>query len=79
MSSGLGQRAPLYLLAEDPYRPLLIKPGALGRESITVEDLARVFADAIDDPALPLRIPVGGLAKEILTRLKTPLRMALSM
>jgi NAD(P)-dependent dehydrogenase (short-subunit alcohol dehydrogenase family) len=70
VSSGGGERAPVYLTADDPYRPLLAQLAALRAEPVTVEDVARIVAATIDDSAPPLRIPIGDLARDLLAERK---------
>jgi NADP-dependent 3-hydroxy acid dehydrogenase YdfG len=66
VSSGGGERAKVFLKENDPYTPLYQALGALRGESVTPEDVAAAVADTIEQPAPPLRVPVGAPAKRAL-------------
>jgi NAD(P)-dependent dehydrogenase (short-subunit alcohol dehydrogenase family) len=66
VSSGASERAPTYLSEDSPYRPLLAGFAARRGERITVEEVARVVADTLEDPSPPLRVPIGWVASDIL-------------
>ncbi len=66
VSSGGGERAKVFLTADDPYTPLYEALGALRGESVTPEDVAAAVADTIDKPEPALRVPVGAPAERAL-------------
>jgi NAD(P)-dependent dehydrogenase (short-subunit alcohol dehydrogenase family) len=66
VSSGGGERAKVFLTENDPYTPLYEALGALRGESVTPEDVAAAVADTIEQPAPPLRVPVGAPARRVL-------------
>jgi NAD(P)-dependent dehydrogenase (short-subunit alcohol dehydrogenase family) len=65
VSSGALDDVLTYTLPDDPYAGLL-NPGGSARELITVEDVAAGVADAVTIPRLPLRVPLGAAATQIL-------------
>jgi len=66
VSSGGSERAKVYLKENDPYTPLYEALGVLRGESVTPQDVAAAVADTIEQPAPPLRVPVGAPAKRAL-------------
>lgn len=65
VSSGALDDVTTYTLPEDPYAHLLGRGGARA-DQMTPEEVAAGIADAAEAPALPLRIPLGRSATEIL-------------
>ena len=53
------ERAKLFLKENDPYAPLYEALGVLRGESVTPQEVAAAVADTIEQPAPPLRVPVG--------------------
>jgi NAD(P)-dependent dehydrogenase (short-subunit alcohol dehydrogenase family) len=70
VSSGGAERAKSFLDDSNPYRPLLDQLGGFRSDPVSVEEVAKAVADAIDDPGSPFRIPVGGPASSILAARK---------
>jgi NAD(P)-dependent dehydrogenase (short-subunit alcohol dehydrogenase family) len=66
VSSGGGERAKAFFKENDPYTPLYEAIGVLRGESVTPEEVAAAVADTIEQPAPPLRVPVGVPAKRAL-------------
>ena len=66
VSSGGAERARVFLADDDPYRPLYDSLGALRGDSVTPEAVATAVADTVDQPAPPLRVPVGAPAERLL-------------
>jgi NADP-dependent 3-hydroxy acid dehydrogenase YdfG len=66
VSSGALDDVLAYRLPDDPY-PDLIRPGGPPRElMISAEQVATALADLVEQPAVPLRVPVGALAEQVL-------------
>jgi NAD(P)-dependent dehydrogenase (short-subunit alcohol dehydrogenase family) len=70
VSSGGGERAKVFLDDSNPYRPLLDQLQAFRSAPVTVEEVARAVASALEDTRSPLRIPVGVPASSVLTARK---------
>jgi NAD(P)-dependent dehydrogenase (short-subunit alcohol dehydrogenase family) len=70
VSSGGAERATSFLDDSNPYRPLLDQLGGFRSDPISVDEVAKSAADAIDDPESPFRVPVGGPATSILAARK---------
>src|ERR1700754_330084 len=70
VSSGGAERAKSFLDDTNPYRPLLDQLGGFRSDPVSVEEVAKAVADAIDDARSPFRIPVGGPATSILAAKK---------
>ena len=70
VSSGGAERAKSYLDDDNPYRPLLDQLSGFRAAPVSVEDVAKAAANAIDDPESPFRIPVGAPATSILAARK---------
>ncbi|GLY50661.1 SDR family oxidoreductase [Lentzea sp. NBRC 102530] len=66
VSSGGAERAKSFFADDDPYLPLLRQVPALRGESVTPEEVAAAVADALENPAPPLRVPVGAPAANAL-------------
>jgi NAD(P)-dependent dehydrogenase (short-subunit alcohol dehydrogenase family) len=66
VSSGALDRVRILMEADDPYTPLAEELAAIGREFITVEQVAVAVADALETDRPPLRIPVGAQAQKLL-------------
>ena len=66
ISTGAADRAPAYLADDDLYRPLLAELASARRDPETAEDVARAVADAVENPAADLHIPIGAVARELL-------------
>jgi NADP-dependent 3-hydroxy acid dehydrogenase YdfG len=64
VSSGALDDVLTYTLPDDPYGALLNGGGS--RDFITPEQVAKEVADAAERPALPLRIPLGEPARQLL-------------
>jgi hypothetical protein len=61
-SSGAGERARVFLDENDPYFPMLEQLAGFRTAPVTVEELAKVVADALEASEVPFRIPVGEAA-----------------
>jgi NADP-dependent 3-hydroxy acid dehydrogenase YdfG len=70
VASGAGERAPVYLGDDNPYRPLLDQLGAFRANPVTVEEVATAVASTLDAHDAPFRIPVGDAATAVLTARK---------
>jgi NAD(P)-dependent dehydrogenase (short-subunit alcohol dehydrogenase family) len=66
VSSGALDEVRTYRLPDDPYAELLARRRAGYGPMISPADVAREIADAVDAPDLPLRIPVGDVARQAL-------------
>jgi NADP-dependent 3-hydroxy acid dehydrogenase YdfG len=66
VSSGSLDDVTTYTLPGDPYAHLLAQGGPRASQMITPEEVAAGIADAAEAPQLPLRIPIGRAAAEIL-------------
>ena len=66
VSSGALDHVTTYTLPGDPYAHLRTQGGARARQMITPEEVAAGIADAAQAPQLPLRIPLGRTACEVL-------------
>ena len=66
VSSGAFNHVTTYTLPGDPYARLLAQGGPPASQMITPEEVAAGIADAAEAPQLPLRIPIGRPAAEIL-------------
>ena len=66
VSSGALDHVTTYTLPGDPYAHLRTQGGARARQMITPEEVAAGIADAAQAPRLPLRIPLGRTACEVL-------------
>jgi NAD(P)-dependent dehydrogenase (short-subunit alcohol dehydrogenase family) len=66
VSSGALDHVTTYTLPGDPYAHLRTQGGARARGMITPEEVAAGIADAAQAPQLPLRIPLGRTACEVL-------------
>jgi NADP-dependent 3-hydroxy acid dehydrogenase YdfG len=66
VSSGALDHVTTYTLPGDPYAHLLTAGGARASQMITPEEVAAGIADAAEAPQLPLRIPLGRTACEVL-------------
>ncbi|BCY11657.1 SDR family NAD(P)-dependent oxidoreductase [Actinoplanes sp. L3-i22] len=62
VASGGAERARMYLDDDNPYRPLLDQLPRFRSAPITVAEVARAVAAALEDERTPLRIPVGDAA-----------------
>jgi NADP-dependent 3-hydroxy acid dehydrogenase YdfG len=65
VSSGALDHVTAYVMPGDPYAHLLSQ-GARASQMITPEEVAAGIADAAEAPQLPLRIPLGPTAREVL-------------
>ena len=65
VSSGALDHVTTYTLSDDPYTPLAGR-GSAPASQMTPEEVAAGIADAAEVPQLPLRIPIGRAAAEIL-------------
>ena len=65
VSSGALDDVTTYTLPDDPYAALL-KGGGPRDGMITPEQVAAEIADAAEKPQLPLRLPIGDLARALL-------------
>jgi NAD(P)-dependent dehydrogenase (short-subunit alcohol dehydrogenase family) len=70
VSSGGGERAKVFLDDSNPYRPLLDQLQTFRSAPVTVEEVARAVASALEDTRSPLRIPVGVPASSVLAARK---------
>ena len=66
VSSGASDHVTTYTLPGDPYARLLTQGGPPASQMITPEEVAAGIADAAEAPQLPLRIPIGRPAAQIL-------------
>ncbi len=66
VSSGALDHVTTYTLPGDPYAHLLTHGGPRASQMITPEEVAAGIADAAEGPQLPLRIPLGQRASQIL-------------
>ena len=66
VSSGPRDHVTTYTLPGDPYAHLLTQGSAPASAMITPEEVAAGIADAAQAPQLPLRIPIGRPAAQIL-------------
>jgi hypothetical protein len=66
VSSGVLDHVATYTLPDDPYAHLLTQGGVPASQMITPEEVAAGIADAAEAPQLPLRIPIGRPATQIL-------------
>jgi NAD(P)-dependent dehydrogenase (short-subunit alcohol dehydrogenase family) len=66
VSSGALDHVTTYTLPADPYAHLLTHGGPRASQMITPEEVAAGIADAAEAPQLPLRIPLGRTASQIL-------------
>jgi NADP-dependent 3-hydroxy acid dehydrogenase YdfG len=66
VSSGALDHVTAYTLPGDPYAHLLTAGGARASQMITPEEVAAGIADAAEAPQVPLRIPLGQPASQIL-------------
>jgi NAD(P)-dependent dehydrogenase (short-subunit alcohol dehydrogenase family) len=66
VSSGALDHVTTYTLPGDPYAHLLNHGGPRASQMITPEEVAAGIADAAEAPQLPLRIPLGQPASQIL-------------
>jgi NADP-dependent 3-hydroxy acid dehydrogenase YdfG len=66
VSSGSLDDVTTYTLPGNPYAHLLTQGGPRASQMITPEEVAAGIADAAEAPQLPLRIPIGRVAAEIL-------------
>lgn len=69
VSSGALDDVTAHTLPDDPYAALL-SPGGEGYNAITPEDVAREVVDAAELSDLPLRVPIGDPARELLAARK---------
>jgi NAD(P)-dependent dehydrogenase (short-subunit alcohol dehydrogenase family) len=66
VSSGALDHVTAYTLPGDPYAHLSTQRGTRASQMITPEEVAAGIADAAEAPQLPLRIPLGRTAGEVL-------------
>jgi NAD(P)-dependent dehydrogenase (short-subunit alcohol dehydrogenase family) len=66
VSSGALDDVTTYTLTGDPYARLLSGVAARTDQMMTPEEVAAGIADAAEAPAVPLRIPLGRVAAEVL-------------
>lgn len=66
VSSGALDDVTTYRLPDDPYAAIL-RGGGARAGMITPEQVAAEVVDAAEKPQLPLRIPIGGAARALLT------------
>jgi len=66
VSSGALDHVSTYTLPNDPYTYLPSRGSTPASQMITPEEVAAGIADAAEAPQLPLRIPIGRPAAEIL-------------
>lgn len=66
VSSGALDDVTTYTLPDDPYAAIL-QGGGPRAGMITPEQVAAEVVDAAEEPQLPLRIPIGGAARTLLT------------
>jgi NADP-dependent 3-hydroxy acid dehydrogenase YdfG len=66
VSSGALDDVTTYRLPDDPYAAIL-RDGGARAGMITPEQVAAEVVDAAEKPQLPLRIPIGGAARALLT------------
>jgi NADP-dependent 3-hydroxy acid dehydrogenase YdfG len=71
VSSGALDDVTTYTLSGDPYASLLGGVAARTDQMMTPEEVAAGIADAAEAPTLPLRIPLGQVAAEILALRRT--------
>lgn len=65
VSSGALDAVTTYTLPDDPYAGTLTNGGPRD-DTITPEQVATEVVDAAEDPALPLRVPIGDAARTLL-------------
>jgi NADP-dependent 3-hydroxy acid dehydrogenase YdfG len=70
VSSGGAERAKVFLDDSNPYRPLLDQMQGFRSAPITVHEVARAVAQALEGDHSPLRIPVGDPATRALAARK---------
>jgi NAD(P)-dependent dehydrogenase (short-subunit alcohol dehydrogenase family) len=70
VSSGGAERAKSFLDDSNPYRPLLDQLGGFRSNPVSVEEVAKAIALAIEDADSAFRIPVGDPATSILAARK---------
>jgi NAD(P)-dependent dehydrogenase (short-subunit alcohol dehydrogenase family) len=70
VSSGGAERAMVFLDDANPYRPLLDQVRRFRSDPVTVEEMAKEVALAVEDAHAPLRIPVGAAATNVLAARK---------
>jgi NAD(P)-dependent dehydrogenase (short-subunit alcohol dehydrogenase family) len=70
VSSGGAERAKVFLDESNPYRPLLEQVQGFRSTPVTVEEVARAVALAVEESHSPLRIPVGAPATSVLAARK---------
>ena len=66
VSSGSLDDVLTYKLPNDPYAALLAQGAVPRNVMISPERVAEVLADLVDQPAVPLRVPVGATAEHVL-------------
>jgi NAD(P)-dependent dehydrogenase (short-subunit alcohol dehydrogenase family) len=73
VSSGALDDVKTYTLPDDPYAGRLNPDGPAREQMMSVQDVASGVADAVAIPHLPLRVPLGAMATQILAaRRNTP-------
>jgi NADP-dependent 3-hydroxy acid dehydrogenase YdfG len=70
VASGGAERAKAFLDDDNPYRPLLDQLSGFRAAPVTVEEVARAAADAVERPHSRFRVPVGEPATRILAARK---------
>ena len=66
VSSGSLDNMRAYNLPDDPYAALFAQGGAPREVMISPEQVAATLADLVEQPAVPLRVPVGRAAERVL-------------
>lgn len=66
VSSGSLDNMRAYNLPDDPYAALFAQGGTPREVMISPEQVAAPLADLVEQPAVPLRIPVGRAAERVL-------------
>jgi NAD(P)-dependent dehydrogenase (short-subunit alcohol dehydrogenase family) len=70
VSSGGAERAKVFLDEDNPYRPLLDQVRGFRSDPVTVQEVAKAVALAVEDDHSPLRVPVGQPATSVLAARK---------
>jgi NADP-dependent 3-hydroxy acid dehydrogenase YdfG len=66
VSSGALDNPLAYRLPDDPYPALFAGGGIPAELMISSEQVATALADLVEQPEVPLRVPVGALAEQVL-------------
>jgi NAD(P)-dependent dehydrogenase (short-subunit alcohol dehydrogenase family) len=66
VSSGALDDMLAYSLPDDPYAALLAKGGIPSDMMISPGQVATALADLVERPAIPLRVPVGSPAEQVI-------------